>query len=89
MGTRNDYIYRYMCQNGSFGGVFLVCQVMLTIWTKQEAFLKNKSAWKHLKGVRKWEHRLLLCSCHVPQRGLSCQCVYVIKEGLWFHLTMI
>ena len=22
---------RYMCQNGCFGGVFLVCQVMLTI----------------------------------------------------------
>ena len=22
-------------------------------WTKQEAYLKNKSAWKHLKGVQK------------------------------------
>ena len=22
---------RYICQNGCFGGVFLVCQVMLTI----------------------------------------------------------
>ena len=34
-------------------------------WTKQEAYLKNKSAWKHLKGVQKCEDRLLLCSCHV------------------------
>ena len=22
-------------------------------WTKQEAYLKNKSTWKHLKGVQK------------------------------------
>ena len=26
---------RYMCQNGCFGGVFLVCQVMLTIEWEQ------------------------------------------------------
>ena len=58
-------------------------------WTKQEAYLKNKSAWKHLKGVQKSEDKLLLCSCHVPQRASSCTCVYVPKEGLWLHLTMI
>ena len=38
-GVLNSFFYipwahgttRYMCQNGCFGGVFLVCQVMLTI----------------------------------------------------------
>ena len=29
---------RYMCQNGCFGGVFLVCQVMLTKKEKAEMF---------------------------------------------------
>ena len=32
---------RYMCQNGCFGGVFLVCQVMLTIERARNQREKN------------------------------------------------
>ena len=41
---RNDNMDYYLLNKGF--------NVWEPAWTKQEAYLKNKSAWKHLKGVQ-------------------------------------